>query len=202
VRPIGFYNTCWCDPLFFTAPPILSKPEWLDGRKGQEFNLGFRNSVFWFPGIIKWKRPDKSLLGCCGQFCRHTPLTQKSPGIRTKRPENEQNLQTKKGAISRPSSCHIDQDPIVECKLAVWQRLASAAQPGVLQPGVAEPWIAQSWVADDCYFKSSRSSTLSVGPICSTPAGFVAEPRVVQSQVAHSRARGKRRGFSPVAAAW
>jgi len=32
----------------------------------------------------------------------NTPLTQKSPGIRTKRPEKEQNLQTKKGAISRP----------------------------------------------------------------------------------------------------
>ena len=32
----------------------------------------------------------------------NTPLTQKSPGIRTKRPEQEQNLQTKKGAISRP----------------------------------------------------------------------------------------------------
>jgi len=30
------------------------------------------------------------------------PLTQKSPGIRTKRPEQEQNLQTKKDAISRP----------------------------------------------------------------------------------------------------
>jgi len=29
-----------------------------------------------------------------------TPLTQKSPGIRTKRREQEQNLQTKKGAIS------------------------------------------------------------------------------------------------------
>ena len=57
VRPIGFYNTCWCDPLFFTAPPILSKPDWLNGSKGREFNLGFRNSVFWFPGIIKWKRP-------------------------------------------------------------------------------------------------------------------------------------------------
>jgi len=25
VRPIGFYITCWCDPLFLTAPPILSK---------------------------------------------------------------------------------------------------------------------------------------------------------------------------------
>ena len=34
----------------------------------------------------------------------NTALTQKShgPGIRTKRPEQEQNLQTKKGAISRP----------------------------------------------------------------------------------------------------
>ena len=31
----------------------------------------------------------------------NTPL-QKSPGIRTNRPEQEQNLQTKKGAISRP----------------------------------------------------------------------------------------------------
>ena len=37
---------------------------------------------------------------------------------------------------------------------------------------------------DDC--KSSRSNTLSVGPICSKPAGFVTEPRVVQSQVAQS----------------
>ena len=32
----------------------------------------------------------------------NTALTQKRPGIRTKRPEQEQNLQTKKGAISRP----------------------------------------------------------------------------------------------------
>jgi len=32
----------------------------------------------------------------------NTSLTQKSPGIRTKRPEQEQNLQTKKGVISRP----------------------------------------------------------------------------------------------------
>jgi len=73
---------------------------------------------------------DRSLLGCCGQFAGHfdgfyyiftgestsradkfvnlsmkilnRPLTQKSPGISTKRPEQEQNLQTKKGAISRP----------------------------------------------------------------------------------------------------
>jgi len=30
------------------------------------------------------------------------PLTQKSPGIRTKRPEQEQNLKAKKGAISQP----------------------------------------------------------------------------------------------------
>ena len=83
---------------------------------------------------------DRSLLGCCGQFRRplwrillhitgestskadkfdnlrsmkilNTILTQKSPGIRTKRAEwrgtrelneEEQNLQTKKGAISQP----------------------------------------------------------------------------------------------------
>ena len=32
----------------------------------------------------------------------NTPLTQKSPGIRTKRPEKEQNLQSQKGAISWP----------------------------------------------------------------------------------------------------
>ena len=32
----------------------------------------------------------------------NTPLTRKSHGIRTKRPEQEQNLQTKKGEISRP----------------------------------------------------------------------------------------------------
>ena len=32
----------------------------------------------------------------------NTPLTQKSPGIHTKRPKQEQNLQTKKGALSRP----------------------------------------------------------------------------------------------------
>jgi len=32
----------------------------------------------------------------------NTSLTQKSPGIRTKRPEQEQNLKTKKGAISQP----------------------------------------------------------------------------------------------------
>ena len=31
-----------------------------------------------------------------------TPLTQKGPGIHTKKPEEEQNLQTKKCAISRP----------------------------------------------------------------------------------------------------
>jgi len=58
VRPIGFYNTCWCDPLFFTTPPILSNPGRLNGSNGREFNLGFRNSVFWFPGMIKWKRPE------------------------------------------------------------------------------------------------------------------------------------------------
>jgi len=34
----------------------------------------------------------------------NTPATQKRPGIRTKRLEYEQNLQTKKGAISRPST--------------------------------------------------------------------------------------------------
>jgi len=38
-----FYNTCWCDPLFFAEPSILSKPGWLNGSKGREFNLGFRN---------------------------------------------------------------------------------------------------------------------------------------------------------------
>ena len=32
----------------------------------------------------------------------NTPLAQKSPGICTKRHEQEQNLQTNKGAISRP----------------------------------------------------------------------------------------------------
>ena len=32
----------------------------------------------------------------------NTPLSQKSPEIRNKRPKQEQNLQTKKGAISRP----------------------------------------------------------------------------------------------------
>jgi len=32
----------------------------------------------------------------------NTPLTQKSPEVRTKRPEQEQTLQTKKGAISQP----------------------------------------------------------------------------------------------------
>jgi len=57
VRAIVFYSTCSCDPLFFTTPMILSKPEWLNGNKGREFNLGFRNSLFWFPGNIKWKRP-------------------------------------------------------------------------------------------------------------------------------------------------
>ena len=31
----------------------------LNGSKGREFNLGFRNSVFWYPGIIKWKRPKQ-----------------------------------------------------------------------------------------------------------------------------------------------
>jgi len=75
---------------------------------------------------------DRSLLGFCGQFRRplfnrfyyiftgastskadkfdnlrsmkilNTPLTQKNPGIRTKRLEEKQNLQTKKGAISWP----------------------------------------------------------------------------------------------------
>jgi len=67
VRPIGFYNTCWCDPLFATTPPILSNPGWLNGSKGREFNLGFRNSVFWFPGIIKWKWPN------CGLFLVRIP---------------------------------------------------------------------------------------------------------------------------------
>jgi len=41
-----FYNTCWGDPLFFTTPLILSKPDRLNGSKSQEFNLEFRNSVF------------------------------------------------------------------------------------------------------------------------------------------------------------
>ena len=50
----------WCDPLFFTTPLILPKPNWLNESKGREFDLGFRNSVFWFPGIIKWKRPKSS----------------------------------------------------------------------------------------------------------------------------------------------
>ena len=60
--PLIFYNTCWCDPLFFTTPPISSTPNWLNGSKGREFNLWFRNSVFCFPGIIKWKRPKESKL--------------------------------------------------------------------------------------------------------------------------------------------
>jgi len=38
----------------------------------------------------------------------NTPLTQKSPGIRTKRHEREQNLQTKKGAISRPLRMNLE----------------------------------------------------------------------------------------------
>jgi len=39
---------------------------------------------------------------CVSMKILNTPLTQKSHGIRTKRPEQEQNLQTKKGAISWP----------------------------------------------------------------------------------------------------
>jgi len=38
----------------------------------------------------------------------NTPLTQKSPGIRTKRPEKEPNLQTKQGAISGPWRMNTD----------------------------------------------------------------------------------------------
>jgi len=40
----------------------------------------------------------------------NTPLTQKSPGISTKRHDQEQNLQTKKGAISRPWRMNVDRD--------------------------------------------------------------------------------------------
>jgi len=34
VRPIGFYNTCWCDPLFFTAPQIRIKAAGWGGTLG------------------------------------------------------------------------------------------------------------------------------------------------------------------------
>jgi len=76
----------WCDPLFetqsathwflqhllvlfFAVPPILSKPNWSNGSKGREFNLWFRNSVFLFPGFIKWKRPKggKGIFLACVQ---------------------------------------------------------------------------------------------------------------------------------------
>jgi len=50
--PVFFYNTCWCDPLFFTTPLILSKSCWLNWSKGREFNLEFRNSVFWFRELL------------------------------------------------------------------------------------------------------------------------------------------------------
>ena len=52
-KPIVFYNTCWCHSWVFTTPLILWKPDWLNGGKGQELNAEFRNSVFWFPGILK-----------------------------------------------------------------------------------------------------------------------------------------------------
>ena len=35
----------------------------VNGSKGREFNLGFRNSVFWFPGIITWKWPEEGIRG-------------------------------------------------------------------------------------------------------------------------------------------
>jgi len=40
----------------------------------------------------------------------NTPLTQKNTGIRTKRSEQEQNLQTKKSAISRPWSMIVEEN--------------------------------------------------------------------------------------------
>ena len=45
----GVYKLCDIDEAGQTT---------LNGSKGREFNFGFRNSVFLFPGIIKWKRPN------------------------------------------------------------------------------------------------------------------------------------------------
>jgi len=50
----------------------------------------------------------------CSMKILNTPLTQKSPGIRTKRPEQEQTLQTKKGAISRPWRMNSGMSPVIQ----------------------------------------------------------------------------------------
>jgi len=47
----------WISKLFFLiSRKYEMEAAWSNGSKGREFNLGFRNSVFWFPGNIKWKR--------------------------------------------------------------------------------------------------------------------------------------------------
>jgi len=51
----------------------------------------------------------------------NAPLTQKSDGIHTKRPEQEQNLQTKKGAISRPWRMNLVSRSIVTTKLSAFR---------------------------------------------------------------------------------
>ena len=49
-----------------TTPINLSKPDpmncvsnFFNRTRSQEFHLGFRNSVLWFPGNVEWKRPKK-----------------------------------------------------------------------------------------------------------------------------------------------
>ena len=47
VWPIGFYNTS-----------KSLKTRLIKWKQRPGIHLWFRNSVFWFPGMIKWKRPE------------------------------------------------------------------------------------------------------------------------------------------------
>jgi len=65
----------------------------------------------------------------------NTPLTQKSPGIRIKRPEQEKNLQTKKGGISQPSRMS-------------WLIILLRLSLGSVLPGLLTSFPSQIWVSD------------------------------------------------------
>ena len=75
-----------CSVGYFTTFVILSRPDpmnclakWLDGSRSQEFNVGFRNSLVWFPANIKWKRPKQRKLRLqiwsCQSWLRKSTLT-------------------------------------------------------------------------------------------------------------------------------
>jgi len=57
-----------CSVRCFTKSVILSRPDTMNclakwnGSRSREFKFGFRNSLFWFPGNIKWKRPKQQKL--------------------------------------------------------------------------------------------------------------------------------------------